>query len=374
MTSAGASAFPALMRIREGCLPDLGAEMADMGWLDRRLLVVTGAGPSAALADVARQSLEQLGAAAGTATVTAGTVEECSRLAQRLIADDVELVVAIGGGRVLDTAKYAASRVGLDWVAVPTTLANDGITSPVASLLDRDGVRQSLGARMPVGVLVDVGLISAAPPLTLRAGLGDLLSNLSAVRDWRLAESHGEDRCDEFSALIAEQAAESVLSIGNLEGPRALASLARGLIMSGLAMAIAGSSRPCSGSEHLISHALDGRLDVPKNPHGLQVGFAALLTLLLQDELTDEILATYLRVGLPTTAADLRVSDDQLHRALEEAPGTRPGRWTILSGRRWPARELTELQQTLAARIVEVRRVQSWMDDPSSADFGDLRA
>jgi glycerol-1-phosphate dehydrogenase [NAD(P)+] len=251
-------------------------------------------------------------------------------------------------------------------VAVPTALANDGVVSPVASLIDREGVRQSLAARMPVGVLVDVGLIGAAPPLTLRAGFGDLLSNLSAVRDWRLAESHGRDRCDEFSALIAEQAAESVLAIGSLDGPRALTSLARGLIMSGLAMAIAGSSRPCSGSEHLVSHALDRRLDVPKNPHGLQVGFAALLTLLLQEELTDEILATCLRIGLPTTAADLGLSDAQLRQALQEAPDTRPGRWTILSDRSWPARSVTELQQALAARIDDVRRVQPWVDHPST--------
>jgi glycerol-1-phosphate dehydrogenase [NAD(P)+] len=356
------------MRIREGCLPELGSELAAVGWLDRRLLVVTGAGPSAALASVARRSLEQQGATAGTATVTAGSVEECSRLAQRLIADDVELVLAVGGGRVLDTAKYAASRVGLDWVAIPTTLANDGITSPVASLMDRDGVRQSLGARMPIGVLVDVRLISGAPPLTLRAGLGDLLSNLSAVVDWRLSESYGQERCDEFSALIAEQAAESVLSIGGLDGPRALTSLARGLIMSGLAMAIAGSSRPCSGSEHLVSHALDRRRDVATNPHGLQVGFAALLTLLLQDELTDEVVATYLRVGLPTTAADLGLSDEQLRQALQEAPDTRPGRWTILSDRSWSARQVTDLQRGLAARIDDVRRVQPWLDEAVAAD------
>jgi glycerol-1-phosphate dehydrogenase [NAD(P)+] len=343
------------MRIRPGCLPELAREMSELGWLDRRLLIVTGAGPSAALAEIARGSLEAFGTTAGTATVTAGTVEECSRLAQRLIADDDELVIAIGGGRVLDTAKYAACRVGIDWVAVPTTLANDGITSPVASLVDKDGVRQSLAAKMPVGVLVDVGLIAAAPPLTVRAGLGDLLSNLSAVHDWRLSEARGQERCDEFSALISEQAAESVMSIGDLGSTRALGSLARGLIMSGLAMAIAGSSRPCSGSEHLVSHALDKRLDVPKNPHGLQVGYAALLTLQLQDELTDELIAVYLRAGLPTSAADLGLSDAQLRRALEEAPGTRPGRWTILSDRTWSTRQFSELLASTAARVDEVR-------------------
>ncbi|TQN41480.1 glycerol-1-phosphate dehydrogenase [NAD(P)+] [Blastococcus colisei] len=355
MTGPAASVFPALMRIRAGCLPDLATEMAAVGWLPRRLLIVTGAGPSARMAAVARESLAGRGTTSATETVTEGTVEECSRLAQRLIAEDVELVVAIGGGRVLDTAKYAACRVGVDWVAVPTTLANDGVVSPVASLVDRDGVRRSLAATMPIGVLVDVALIADAPVATRRAGVGDLLSNLSAVTDWRLSEAGGHDRCDEFSALIAEQAAESVLTTADLESPRALAGLARGLIMSGLAMAIAGSSRPCSGSEHLISHALDQRLDVPKNAHGLQVAFASLLTLTLQGELTDELLTTYVRLGLPTAPSALGLTGEQLLRALDEAPSTRPGRWTVLSGRSWTAPALADLMSTVHARLAEVR-------------------
>jgi len=344
------------MRIREGCLTDLGTEMADVGWLDRRLLVVTGGGPSAVLARVAVEALQSQGTTARTVTVTEGTVEECSRLAQQLIADDVELVVAVGGGRVLDSAKYAACRVGIEWVAVPTALANDGIASPVASLVDRDGVRQSLAAAMPVGVLVDVGLIAGAPLSTRKAGLGDLLSNLSAVSDWRRAELLGRERCDEFSALIAEQAAESVMTIMDLEHPRALAALARGLIMSGLAMAIAGSSRPCSGPEHLVSHALDQRRDVPRNPHGLQVGYAGLLPLQLQGELTDEILATYLRLDLPVTHRELGLSRDQLRRALEEAPATRPGRWTVLSEQSWSDADLRDLLDAVSGRVEDLRR------------------
>jgi glycerol-1-phosphate dehydrogenase [NAD(P)+] len=349
------TAFPALMRIRPGCLPDLADEMAQMGWLDRRVVIVTGGGPSARLAETALAGLQALGVSPHVVRVTEGTVEECAGLAQRLIAQDEDLVVAIGGGRVLDSAKYAAYRVGIEWIAVPTALANDGITSPVASLVDKDGIRQSLAARMPVGVLVDVQLISVAPPLTGRAGLGDLLSNLSAVRDWRLAEARGHDRCDEFSALIAEQAAESVLTIDALRGKRALGSLARGLIMSGLAMAIAGSSRPCSGSEHLISHALDARLDVPKNAHGLQVGYGALLTSLLQEDLDDDLIATYVRTRLPTSAEDLGLTEKQVRQALQEAPGTRPGRWTVLNDRTWSKAEVRDLTSTLAARVESVR-------------------
>lgn len=353
MTSAGV--FPALMRIREGCLPELAAEMVEVGWLGRRLLLVTGAGPSARPAARARRSLHDHGIDVATATVTEGTVEECSRLAQRLIAEDVEVVVAVGGGRVLDTAKYSACRVGIDWVAIPTTLANDGLVSPVASLVDRDGVRRSLAAKMPIGVLVDVELIAGAPVGTLRAGLGDLLSNLSAVADWRLAEAGGHDRCDEFSALIAEQAAESVLTTTDLETPRALTGLARGLIMSGLAMTIAGSSRPCSGSEHLVSHALDQRLDVPNNAHGLQVGYASLLTLHLQGELTDEVLAAFVRLGLPTLLSDLGLTQQQLLRALDGAPSTRPGRWTVLSDRSWTAPAVADLLSAVTTRIADLR-------------------
>jgi glycerol-1-phosphate dehydrogenase [NAD(P)+] len=356
------------MRIGPGCLPDLALEMKDIGWLDRRLLVVTGGGPSAALGGRVASSLADLGVRAPIATVTEGSVQECSRLAQRLIAEEQDLVVAVGGGRVLDTAKYAACRVGIDWVAVPTTLANDGITSPVASLIDRDGIRRSLAATMPVGVFVDVALIASAPALTRRAGLGDLLSNISAARDWRLAEAHGQDRCDEFSALIAEQAAESVLTITDWDGLKGLTALARGLIMSGLAMAVAGSSRPCSGGEHLVSHALDARVDVPTNPHGLQVGLASLLTSLLQEELEDDVIATFLRAGLPTSPADLGLSDEQLRRALQEAPDARPGRWTVLSDRTWTKAEYRELMSTLGARVDAARSRRRRRTDLSPAE------
>jgi glycerol-1-phosphate dehydrogenase [NAD(P)+] len=217
-------------------------------------------------------------------------------------------------------------------VSVPTAISHDGISSPVASLFGQDGRRHSHAATMPSSIIVDVAVIGSAPARTLRAGLGDLVSNLTAILDWRLAHQAGRERYDEYSAMIAESAARSVLELTDLESADSHERLAKGLVLSGLAMEAAGTSRPCSGAEHLISHALDSLLGESAAMHGEQVALGALVSAAAH---ASPMLATlrelYARLDLPMEPGDVSISHQDMVRAIQAAPATRPDRYTVLS-------------------------------------------
>ncbi len=189
--------------------------------------------------------------------VEGGTVEAALELTDGLRTGSFDAVVGIGGGRTLDVAKYAAGLAGLPMVTVATNLSHDGIASPVASL-EHDGRKGSYGVHGPIAVIVDLDYVRRSPPEQLRAGIGDALSNLSALADWELAGRERGEQVDGLAAAFARAGAESLLSrTDDLHSDTFLTALSEALVLSGLAMAAAGSSRPCSGACHEISHAID---------------------------------------------------------------------------------------------------------------------
>jgi glycerol-1-phosphate dehydrogenase [NAD(P)+] len=323
--------LPRLLEVGEGCCDDLGTLLVDRSFDLGRVYVGSGGGESS---DIARRIVarmeEHFEVIHGPALD--GRYEEALTLAADMIRAEATTLIAVGGGRVIDTVKLAAARTGTELVSVPTAISHDGISSPVASLFADDGRRHSYAATMPAGIVVDISIIGAAPQRTLRAGLGDLLSNLTAILDWQLAQRAGQDHFDAYAAMIAENAARSVLDLEELESAQSHERLAKGLLMSGLAMAAAGTSRPCSGAEHLISHALDGLLGEDAAMHGEQVALGSLVSAAahgtpLLGTLTD----LYARLDLPMHPAQLAISPEDMLRAVQAAPGTRAGRYTILS-------------------------------------------
>jgi glycerol-1-phosphate dehydrogenase [NAD(P)+] len=265
--------------------------------------------------------------------VEGGSVQAGAELAVRMRGGFFDAVVAIGGGRTLDVAKYAASLSGLPVVAVATSLAHDGIASPVASLEDDGaGRKSSYGVQMPIAVVVDLDYVRRSEPAMRRSGIGDTISNLSAIADWRLAEHERGEAVDGVAVTFARVAATSVVHREDGIGDDAfLIALAEALVLSGLAMATAGSSRPCSGGDHEILHAID-HLFPGTAHHGELAGAASLFTSFLRaDEgLAGGIDACLKRHGLPRTPADLGLTEEQFVQAVVQAPDTRPDRFTIL--------------------------------------------
>ncbi|MCL6432397.1 MAG: iron-containing alcohol dehydrogenase, partial [Anaerolineae bacterium] len=219
----------------------------------------------------------------------------------------------------------------------PTQVSHDGIASPIAVISHPSAGVTSLGATAPEAVIVSVATVLSAPERTIRAGVGDLLGKVTALYDWRLAVDAGAEKFDDYAALLAEVTTDYAYSY-LLNVPRArvrdrdfVLFLVRSLIMSGVAMTIAGSSRPCSGSEHLISHAIDTVFG-GRALHGEQVAVGTVAALAIQGR-PDEarrLAMIYRRLGLPTSHIDIGLTDAEFLAALREAPRTRPGRYTVL--------------------------------------------
>jgi glycerol-1-phosphate dehydrogenase [NAD(P)+] len=248
---------------------------------------------------------------------------------------EADAVVAIGGGKTLDVAKSACELADLPVIAVPTQLTADGIASPVSVIRAHGGAVESRRARLPIGVVVDLDVVAASPVETVRAGLGDLLANPCALRDWSRASAAGRETLDDFAALLARAASDlaygtEVGALGRGEVERDfLQRLLHGLVLSGLAMEIAGSSRPCSGSEHLISHAID-RLYPGTARHGEQVAFGTLVASRLQAEDWRALKTFMAHAGMERAVGGFGLSEAQIVEAVRAAPATRPGRYTVL--------------------------------------------
>jgi glycerol-1-phosphate dehydrogenase [NAD(P)+] len=246
-----------------------------------------------------------------------------------------DAIVAVGGGRCLDVAKLAAAHAGLVNIAVPTQLSHDGICSPVAVVPNEDGRSESLGAIAPRMVFLSVPTLLEAPPETIAAGLGDLLANPLALRDWALAAERDLESIDQRAWEMSVESFELVEGdldtdpAVSLRDPGFVRRLADALILSGMAMITSGTSRPASGAEHEISHAVDA-LYGGRALHGAQVAFGCIISVALYGEDTDAFRARLRQLGLPQDPSQLGLSTDELVRAIVEAPETRPGRFTVL--------------------------------------------
>jgi glycerol-1-phosphate dehydrogenase [NAD(P)+] len=318
---------PLAVDIRSGAIAGLAGLLSDRRISSHgHVAVVLGPGQGEQIMAVVRPMFQN----ADVYPVEGGSVEAALELADSLRAGSYDAVVGIGGGRTLDVAKYSASLTGLPMVAVPTSLAHDGIASPVASL-DHDGRKGSYGVQVPIAVVVDLDYVRSCPPEQLRGGVGDVLSNLSAVADWELAHSERGEPVDGLAVALARSGAEALLHrTDDLHSDAFLTVLAEGLVLSGLAMAAAGSSRPCSGACHEISHAIDA-LYPGQAAHGEQVAVGALFaSFLREDEKADALHASLQRHGVARLPRDLDLTDEQFAAAVADAPSTRPDRYTIL--------------------------------------------
>jgi glycerol-1-phosphate dehydrogenase [NAD(P)+] len=292
-----------------------------------RVLVLVGPGQGEEIASLIAPQLES----STVLAVESASIEHARELALTMRQSTYDAVVGIGGGRTLDVAKYVASLVALPMVAVATNLAHDGIASPVASL-EYEGRKGSYGVHIPIAVFVDLDFVRRAPVRMVRSGVGDAVSNLSALADWRLAADERGEVVDGVASAFSRAAAEAVLlRPDTVDSDAFLTTLSEALILSGLAMSAAGSSRPCSGGDHEILHAVDLLYPGTAN-HGELAGLGALFcTFLREDEVQLSTLDACLRRhALPRTPDDVGLTADQFARAVLDAPSTRPDRYTIL--------------------------------------------
>lgn len=274
-------------------------------------------------------------------------IDASTSYVNQLSVSDFDVAIGVGGGKVIDTAKYAAHLNHIPCISIPTVISNDGICSPVAVLRGKNNKYQSLGATIPVALFVPLHLVEVTPEENITSGVGDLLSNLSAIEDWKLASKENSEYIDDYAVMVSRQAALNIFSeIKNyiLQGKNKTLflknnqeNIIESLALSGIAMEIAGTSRPASGAEHLISHAIDelyGGLKL----HGIQVAFGTYITTFLRSELGylskhdfEELKAILRFMGLPITLSTIGLTKEQLIEVITHAPKTRADRFTILN-------------------------------------------
>ena len=239
-------------------------------------------------------------------------------------------IVGYGGGKALDVAKYTAFLTGLPYISVPTSLSNDGICSPQSSLT-LEGRRMSLPSAMPFGIVIDTEVCLAAPEVLWLSGIGDLVAKLTAIVDWKLAFHASGTPIDDFAALLSDATVFQFIARPNHD-PQGMRLLGTSLMFNGVAMGVCGSSRPASGSEHLISHALDA-LGAPPRLHGLQVGVATYLVSLLQNQSSDTIATLFQKTGFWRAVESEPFRRADWMEALRRAPSIKEDFHTVLSSR-----------------------------------------
>lgn len=238
--------------------------------------------------------------------------------------------VGAGGGSVIDVAKLAAFEHGPAFISLPTSASHDGICSGRASIKETRG-SVSMEAKPPAAIVADTEIISKAPYRMLAAGCADVISNLTAVLDWKLAHRLKAEEYSSFAAVLAKTAADQILENRAIIRPgieEAAWLVVKSLVVSGVSMAVAGNSRPASGAEHLFGHAID-RL-APGPMHGETVGVGTILMMQLHGGDWETIRDALREIGAPTTAKELGVPPKKMIEALTTCHSLRPDRYTVL--------------------------------------------
>ena len=214
-------------------------------------------------------------------------------------------------------------------LVLPTAASHDGMASPFVSV--KSDKPHSIVATAPMGVFVDIDVIQKAPTKLLASGCGDLIANISAVKDWQLGHKKKKEYYGRYAADLAMMSAEIVMENSSEFAKKGLDArvIVEGLISAGVASCIAGSSRPCSGAEHLVSHALD-KLAPGIGLHGEKCGLGSIMIAKLQGQDWKKIVNTLKNVGAPTTAKQIGLKPEIIIEALMIAQELRPERYTIL--------------------------------------------
>ena len=321
-------AIPALLKIGPGALGELGTYLKDLRL--EKVVILFGNGLIEMFGTDVMKSLAEMGIdVLEYQELDTVRLEDLTSLAFSMPAK-TQAVIGIGGGKVIDAAKYCGFLRNLAFISIPTSASSDGFSSASASLLV-EGRRKSVPARQAYGIVVDTQIIKSAPKKFIYSGIGDMVSKITALYDWKFEEEHGYGKVNDFATMIAKKAVNSFVRtpFESIEEDLFIKELLDSLAMSGIANEIAGSSAPTSGSEHLISHALDKMLEQPQL-HGIQVGIATYLMSVVQDHRYKRVNTIFTQTGFWDFVKTLEMRYVDFEQAIDLAPSIKPFRHTYL--------------------------------------------
>lgn len=328
-TKARSILFPRNVVLGHGVLEKVPDVCTEFG-LSGTALIVTGSKTRDVAAGLVESSLRDRGFEVQIATVGEATQDNLSKVEQIAREVKADFLLGVGGGSKIDLAKMASKDLDLQFISIPTSASHDGIASGRASIKNESGPL-SLNARVPLGVIADTAIIVQAPYRLLAAGCADVISNITAVKDWEYAKRLRGEEFSRSAYALALYTAETIIDNADLIKPNLEESVwvaIRPIIISGVSMSVAGSSRPTSGSEHMFSHALD-MIAPGKALHGEQCGVGAIMMMYLHGGDWARIREALAKIGAPTSAKELGITPEQVIEALVNAHKVRD-RFTIL--------------------------------------------
>ncbi|HLI45587.1 MAG TPA: sn-glycerol-1-phosphate dehydrogenase [Geobacterales bacterium] len=307
------------------------------------ILLISGKGETASISnDSVKPLLESEGIEAETMEIESmrNFVDNLPEMIHKVKDSDPKIILGVGGGKAIDSAKLLASITNKRLISVPTNASHDGLSSPVISFVLNLYLRKKFDLKMelkaPVAIVADINFIKNCPKKSLVAGVGDLLAKKTAVKDWELAYMLRNEEYSEYAASMALMSArlieDNINEIAKFD-ERSISIILKALIGSGIGISVAGSSRPASGSEHLFSHALDilsEEYGFKAELHGIQVGIGTIVMSQLHGLNHKKIRDLLKKVGAATNAKELGIDREYLIKALMMSNKIRRDRYTIL--------------------------------------------
>lgn len=202
----------------------------------------------------------------------------------------VGLLIGIGSGVIQDLCKYVSHTEGIPYYIVATAPSMDGYASTGAAMI-LQGMKVTVAAGVPAAIVADTQVLKEAPMEMIRAGYGDIVGKFSALNDWRLSQLvNGEYFCRYIYDLTMDMVGKTLQLAHGLQTreEESVKVLMEALVVVGIAMSFAGSSRPASGSEHHLSHFFEITGIVNREeyfPHGIDVAYSTVVTASLREKL-----------------------------------------------------------------------------------------
>lgn len=322
--------LPRKILVGSDVIKELGNFIKDLGF-GHKVLIISGVNVKNLIGKIIDESLSSFGLSHHWYLINSATVDHAKQVVGLAKNQRSEVLIGLGGGKSVDIAKLSAYYANLPLISVPTSASHDGISSPFASIKGLDKP-YSLVAKPPVGILADIVIIANAPRRLLASGCGDLIAKMTAVKDWELARDEKGEYFGKYAANLARLSANLIIEESERIGKgdrESVRDVVEALISAGVAAGIAGSSRPCSGSEHLFSHALD--ILAPNiGLHGEKCGIGTIIMAKLHNLEWERIAISLKKVHAPINASEIGVDPNLVVEAILLAPQIRPERYTIL--------------------------------------------
>ncbi len=339
--------LPRKILVGDNVISELGNFITDINNRISSVVIISGETVRNKIEDNIKKSFEKSHISNYWFTRKDASFETVSRIKIEIEELKPDIILGIGGGKSVDVGKMIAYSIRKSFISIPTSASHDGISSPFVSLKGSNKPH-SIKVNTPIGILADIKLISEAPPRLLSSGCGDLIGKLTAVKDWELARDDNNEYFGAYSAYLAKLSADIIMNKSKelLLNEYGVRTIIEALISAGVAAGIAGSSRPCSGSEHLFSHALEYITDGNCGLHGERVGLGTIIMSKLYGMDFERIIAVLENVKAPVKANQINLTEKDVVQSLLIAQDMRPERYTILSKTKLDKKSAYELAKS----------------------------